>query len=87
LVNNVCNGVRRGDARPPPIRTNSTFGLGGSVIGQVATACAAGGDFGQTLFVWWISEGPTWYGLFGPLDAALCGRICRDMAANPLGCC
>src|SRR5215471_7255945 len=80
LVNNVLQ-LRFDAAARTATRfiVNSTIGIGGLfyVAGSNGIAQQSG-DFGQTLFVWGVSEGSVrGAALFGPRDNARCGRICR----------
>ena len=88
LVNNVLQ-LRFDAAARTTTRfvLNSTFGLGGLVdlAGRNGIAQQSG-DFGETLFVWGISEGPyvVWPYL-GPSTLRDAVGSVVDMAANPLG--
>src|SRR5260221_6908584 len=88
LVNNVMQ-CRLGAAARTTTRFvhNPTFGLGGLVDLAGGNGIAQqSGDFGQTLFVWGISEGPyvVWPYL-GPSTLRDAVGSVVDMAANPLG--
>jgi len=66
---------------------NSTFGMGGllDVAGREGIAQESG-DFGQTLFVWGVSEGPyVVLPYMGPATTRDAVGSVVDMAANPLG--
>src|ERR1700732_436120 len=66
---------------------NSTVGLGGLLdVASREGIPQASGDFGQTLFVWGVSEGP--YGVLpylGPSTLRDAVGSTVDMVANPLG--
>jgi len=88
LVNNVLqlrfDAAARTTAR---FVVNTTAGIGGlvDVAGRNGIAQQSG-DFGQTLFVWGVSEGPyvVWPYL-GPATLRDAAGSVVDMAANPLG--
>src|SRR6516162_2294463 len=88
LVNNVLQ-LRFDAAAQTATRfvVNSTIGIGGllDVAGSNGIAQQSG-DFGQTLFVWGVSEGPyvVWPYL-GPTTLRDAVGSVVDMAANPLG--
>src|SRR6266567_4492229 len=88
LVNNVLQ-LRFDAAARTTTRfvVNSTFGMGGlfDVAGPNGIAQQTG-DFGQTLFVWGVSEGPyvVWPYL-GPSTLRDAVGSVVDMAANPIG--
>src|SRR5436305_7100550 len=66
---------------------NSTFGMGGllDVAGREGIAQESG-DFGQTLFVWGVSEGPyTVRPYLGPSTLRDAVGSTVDMIANPVG--
>src|SRR5262245_63793103 len=66
---------------------NTTVGIGGlfDVAGRQGVAQQSG-DFGQTLFVWGVSEGPyTVWPYLGPATQRDAVGSVVDMAANPLG--
>jgi len=66
---------------------NSTFGMGGllDVAGREGIAQESG-DFGQTLFVWGVSEGPYMVRPYlGPATLRDAVGSTVDMVANPLG--
>jgi phospholipid-binding lipoprotein MlaA len=66
---------------------NSTVGLGGlfDVVGRDGTGQQSG-DFGQTLFVWGVSEGPyVVVPYMGPATTRDAFGSIVDMAADPLG--
>jgi phospholipid-binding lipoprotein MlaA len=66
---------------------NSIFGMGGlrDVAGREGIAQESG-DFGQTLFVWGVSEGPyVVLPYMGPATTRDAVGSVVDMAANPLG--
>lgn len=66
---------------------NSTFGMGGllDVAGREGIAQESG-DFGQTLFVWGVSEGPyTVRPYLGPSTLRDAVGSTVDMVANPVG--
>ena len=66
---------------------NTTFGLGGlfDVAGREGTGQQSG-DFGQTLFVWGVSDGPyVVLPYMGPATTRDAFGSIVDMAADPLG--
>jgi phospholipid-binding lipoprotein MlaA len=88
LVNNVLQ-LRFDAAARTTTRfvVNSTFGIGGlfDVAGPNGIA-QQNGDFGQTLFVWGVSEGPyVVQPYLGPSTLRDAVGSVVDMAANPLG--
>src|SRR5262244_2744796 len=88
LVNNVLQ-LRFDAAARTTTRfvLNSTFGVGGLVdVAGPNGIAQQSGDFGQTLFVWGVSEGPyvVWPYL-GPSTLRDAVGSVVDMAANPLG--
>src|SRR5260370_18591036 len=88
LVNNVLqlgfDAAARTSAR---FVLNSSLGIGG--LGDVAGPngiAQQSGDFGQTLFVWGVSEGPyVVWPYTGPATLRDAVGSVVDMAANPLG--
>ncbi len=88
LVNNVLQ-LRFDAAARTTTRfvVNSTVGIGGlfDVAGPTGIAQQSG-DFGQTLFVWGVSEGPyvVWPYL-GPATGRDAAGSVVDMVANPVG--
>jgi phospholipid-binding lipoprotein MlaA len=88
LVNNVLQ-LRFDAAARTTTRfvLNSTLGIGGlvDVTGPNGIAQQSG-DFGQTLFVWGVSEGPyVVWPYTGPATLRDAVGSVVDMAANPLG--
>jgi len=88
LVNNLLQ-LRLDAAARTTTRfvVNSTLGIGGlvDVAGRNGIAQQSG-DFGQTLFVWGVSEGPYVMSPFmGPATTRDAVGSVVDMAANPLG--
>jgi phospholipid-binding lipoprotein MlaA len=88
LVNNLLQ-LRLDAAARTTTRfvVNSTLGIGGLVdlAGRNGIAQQSG-DFGQTLFVWGVSEGPYVMSPFmGPSTTRDAVGSVVDMAANPLG--
>src|SRR5215813_9462662 len=88
LVNNVLQ-LRFDAAARTTTRfvLNTTVGIGGlvDVAGRNGIAQQSG-DFGQTLFVWGVSEGPYVVSPFmGPATTRDAVGSVVDMAANPLG--
>ncbi len=88
MVNNVLQ-LRFDAAARTTTRfvVNSTFGMGGlfDVAGPNGIAQQSG-DFGQTLFVWGVSEGPyVVQPYLGPSTLRDAVGSVVDMAANPLG--
>ena len=88
LVNNVLQ-LRFDAAARTTTRfvVNSTFGMGGlfDVAGPNGVAQQSG-DFGQTLFVWGVSEGPYVVAPYlGPSTTRDAVGSVVDIAANPLG--
>jgi phospholipid-binding lipoprotein MlaA len=85
LVNNVLQ-LRFDAAARTTTRfvVNSTVGIGG--LFDVAGIAQQSGDFGQTLFVWGVSEGPyvVWPYL-GPSTGRDAVGSVVDMVANPVG--
>ena len=66
---------------------NSTFGIGGLFdVASQGSPPQESGDFGQTLFVWGISEGPyVVLPYMGPSTMRDAVGSVVDMAANPVG--
>jgi len=66
---------------------NSTFGIGGLFdIASQGSPPQESGDFGQTLFVWGVSEGPyVMVPYLGPATLRDAAGSVVDMVANPLG--
>jgi phospholipid-binding lipoprotein MlaA len=88
FVNNVLQGRPDAAARTASrFVLNTTVGLGG--LFDVAGNQGAGqqsGDFGQTLFVWGVSEGPyVVLPYMGPATTRDAFGSIVDMAADPLG--
>ena len=88
LVNNVLQ-LRFDAAARTTTRfvLNTTLGIGGlfDVAGRQGIAQQSG-DFGQTLFVWGVSEGPyVMQPYLGPATLRDAVGSVVDMAANPLG--
>jgi len=88
LVNNLLQ-LRLDAAARTTTRfvVNTTVGLGGlfDVAGRNGIAQQSG-DFGQTLFVWGVSEGPyVVWPYVGPSTLRDATGSVVDMAANPLG--
>jgi phospholipid-binding lipoprotein MlaA len=88
LVNNLLQARFDAAARTTArFVVNTTVGLGGlvDVAGRNGIAQQSG-DFGQTLFVWGVSEGPyTVWPYLGPSTTRDAVGSVVDMAANPLG--
>jgi phospholipid-binding lipoprotein MlaA len=88
FVNNVLQGRPDAAARTATrFVLNSTFGMGGllDVAGREGIAQQSG-DFGQTLFVWGVSEGPYMVRPYlGPSTLRDAVGSTVDMVANPLG--
>jgi phospholipid-binding lipoprotein MlaA len=88
LVNNLLQARFDAAARTTArFVVNTTVGLGGlvDVAGHNGIAQQSG-DFGQTLFVWGVSEGPyTVWPYVGPSTTRDAVGSVVDMAANPLG--
>src|ERR1700750_3365161 len=88
LVNNLLQARFDAAARTTArFVVNTTVGLGGlvDVAGRNGVAQQSG-DFGQTLFVWGVSEGPyTVWPYLGPSTTRDAVGSVVDMAANPLG--
>jgi phospholipid-binding lipoprotein MlaA len=88
LVNNLLQARFDAAARTTArFVVNTTVGLGGlvDVAGRNGVAQQSG-DFGQTLFVWGVSEGPyTVWPYLGPATTRDAVGSVVDMAANPLG--
>src|SRR5262249_10380385 len=88
LVNNVLQ-LRFDAAARTTTRfvLNSTFGIWGLVVVAGPNGIAQQrGDFGQTLFVWGVSEGPyVVWPYMGPATLRDAVGSVVDMAANPLG--
>jgi phospholipid-binding lipoprotein MlaA len=88
LVNNLLQARFDAAARTTArFVVNTTIGLGGlvDVAGHNGVAQQSG-DFGQTLFVWGVSEGPyTVWPYLGPATTRDAVGSVVDMAANPLG--
>ena len=88
LVNNLLQARFDAAARTTArFVVNTTVGLGGlvDVAGHNGIAQQSG-DFGQTLFVWGVSEGPyTVWPYLGPSTTRDAVGSVVDMAANPLG--
>jgi phospholipid-binding lipoprotein MlaA len=88
LLNNLLQGRFDAAARTTTrFVVNTTVGLGGlfDVAGRTGIAQQTG-DFGQTLFVWGVSEGPYVVSpYFGPSTTRDAVGSVVDMAANPLG--
>jgi len=66
---------------------NSTFGIGGLIdIASLGDVPQESGDFGQTLFVWGVSEGPyVVQPYLGPSTLRDAVGSTVDMVANPVG--
>src|SRR5215470_15695054 len=88
LVNNLLQ-LRLDAAARTTTRfvVNSTLGIGGLVdLASRNGIAQQSGDFGQTLFVWGVSEGPYVVSPFmGPSTTRDAVGSVVDMAANPLG--
>ena len=88
LVNNLLQARFDAAARTTArFVVNTTVGLGGlfDVAGRSGIAQQSG-DFGQTLFLWGVSEGPYVVSpYFGPSTTRDAVGSVVDMAANPLG--
>ncbi len=88
MVNNLLQARFDAAARTTArFVVNTTVGLGGlvDVAGRNGVAQQSG-DFGQTLFVWGVSEGPyTVWPYLGPSTTRDAVGSVVDMAANPLG--
>jgi phospholipid-binding lipoprotein MlaA len=88
LVNNLLQLRLDAAARTTTrFAVNTTLGIGGlvDVAGRNGIAQQSG-DFGQTLFVWGVSEGPyVVWPYMGPSTLRDAVGSVVDMAANPLG--
>jgi len=88
FVNNLLQGRFEGAAQTAGrFVVNSTLGFGGLIdIASGHGLPQQSGDFGQTLFVWGVSEGPYMMRLYlGPGTARDAVGSAVDMVANPLG--
>ena len=87
FVNNVLQFRFEAAARTATrFVVNSTFGIGGLVdIASLGNVPQESGDFGQTLFVWGVSEGPyVVQPYLGPSTLRDAVGSTVDMVANPL---
>src|SRR5207244_9975078 len=87
-INNVLQARSDAAARTAArFVVNSPFGIGGLIdIASLGDVPQESGDFGQTLFVWGVSEGPYVVRPYlGPSTLRDAVGSTVDMVANPVG--